>query len=191
MPLGDFLVCKDVIMARALSKKLRFQILSRDSFSCVYCGKNGFETELEVDHVVPKSKGGSDDPTNLVTSCFECNRGKSSASMSDVVSTEILISNTNALAKMAEAEAAKIKAARSAKRQFNKLKKEIESLLELEINKIGERAIKQFISRLCPASVLEAAEITSCKNISSGRWRYFCGVCWNKIRQLELDERGT
>ena len=32
---------------------------------------------VEVDHVVARANGGSDDPSNLVTACFSCNRGKS------------------------------------------------------------------------------------------------------------------
>lgn len=55
---------------------LRFQILERDSFTCRFCGKRAPETELEVDHVVPRSKGGSDDTSNLVAACRDCNRGK-------------------------------------------------------------------------------------------------------------------
>lgn len=48
----------------------------RDNFKCRYCGKTANEKELEVDHVVPRSRGGSNAMINLVTSCFECNRGK-------------------------------------------------------------------------------------------------------------------
>src|SRR5688572_7782599 len=55
---------------------MRFQILERDSFTCRFCGKRAPETELEVDHVVPRAKGGSDDVSNLVTACRDCNRGK-------------------------------------------------------------------------------------------------------------------
>ena len=56
--------------------KLRFEIFKRDNFKCYYCGKTKDESELEVDHVIPVSKGGNNDPSNLVTSCFKCNRGK-------------------------------------------------------------------------------------------------------------------
>jgi hypothetical protein len=60
---------------------MRFQILERDSFTCRFCGKRAPETELEVDHVVPRAKGGSDDTSNLVTACRDCNRGKGTQSV--------------------------------------------------------------------------------------------------------------
>ena len=59
-----------------MSNSKRFRILQRDNFKCAYCGKVAAETELEVDHIMPRSKGGSDEETNLVTACFQCNRGK-------------------------------------------------------------------------------------------------------------------
>jgi|TARA_R100001509_G_scaffold154428_1_gene116062 5-methylcytosine-specific restriction endonuclease McrA len=46
----------------------------------VYCGKSSVEdaVELHVDHVHPKSKGGKDTCSNLITSCSECNVAKGS-----------------------------------------------------------------------------------------------------------------
>jgi uncharacterized protein YozE (UPF0346 family) len=62
-----------------ISNSLRVEILQRDNLRCVYCGhspkSNG--TTLEIDHIHPVSKGGSNKPDNLQTLCFECNRGKS------------------------------------------------------------------------------------------------------------------
>jgi hypothetical protein len=57
---------------------IRLRVFDRDGFRCVYCGRNPTEhgVTLEVDHVQPKSKGGSDTMENFVTACFECNRGK-------------------------------------------------------------------------------------------------------------------
>jgi hypothetical protein len=65
------------------SKRLRFEILKRDGFACVYCGKTPMQSILHVDHVVPVSKGGGDDPENLVTSCQECNGGKSNIPLNE------------------------------------------------------------------------------------------------------------
>jgi CRISPR/Cas system Type II protein with McrA/HNH and RuvC-like nuclease domain len=55
----------------------RTRIYKRDNYQCVYCGSN---KELTLDHVVPKSKGGGNEWTNLVTSCFKCNLKKGSKS---------------------------------------------------------------------------------------------------------------
>ena len=59
-----------------ISKKLRFEVFNRDNFTCQYCGRKTPEVILELDHVIPLSKGGANDFDNLTTSCFECNRGK-------------------------------------------------------------------------------------------------------------------
>ncbi len=59
-----------------LSPKLRYNVLRRDGFTCQYCGRTGQERELEIDHLVPVSKGGTNDIGNLQTACKECNRGK-------------------------------------------------------------------------------------------------------------------
>jgi len=65
-------------MARKeISSGLRFKVLSRDSFTCQYCGRSAPEVVLHVDHVIPVSKGGTNDIRNLVTACEACNLGKS------------------------------------------------------------------------------------------------------------------
>lgn len=59
-----------------LSKRTRFNVLTRDNYTCVYCGRKPPEVSLHVDHLTPKSRGGSDDECNLVTACSDCNLGK-------------------------------------------------------------------------------------------------------------------
>jgi hypothetical protein len=60
-----------------LGKRIRFEIFDRDNFTCQYCGRMPPDVMLEVDHIIPVSKGGSNEPENLRTSCAACNRGKS------------------------------------------------------------------------------------------------------------------
>lgn len=67
----------------SLSKKLRFEVFKRDSFTCQYCGMQAPDVILEVDHITPKSKNGTDEILNLVTACFDCNRGKSNKEIND------------------------------------------------------------------------------------------------------------
>ena len=61
---------------KPISNKLRFEILKRDGFTCQYCGRKAPEVELEIDHIVPVAKGGSNEIDNLITACHECNNGK-------------------------------------------------------------------------------------------------------------------
>ena len=68
---------------KTLSKKTRFEVFKRDSFTCQYCGKQAPDVVLEIDHINPVSKGGNNDLTNLVTACFDCNRGKTDKKISD------------------------------------------------------------------------------------------------------------
>jgi hypothetical protein len=60
-----------------LGWRIRLGIFERDGYRCVYCGRSSRETALEVDHVRPRARGGSDHPTNLVTACVACNNAKS------------------------------------------------------------------------------------------------------------------
>jgi 5-methylcytosine-specific restriction endonuclease McrA len=65
-------------MARKdVSCSVRFKVLERDSFTCQYCGRSAPEVVLHVDHINPASKGGANDMSNLITSCRDCNLGKS------------------------------------------------------------------------------------------------------------------
>lgn len=56
-------------------KVTRLRIFERDKFTCSYCGKVG--GELECDHVIPISRNGTNEYSNLTTSCKTCNRLKS------------------------------------------------------------------------------------------------------------------
>lgn len=58
--------------------KLRFEVFTRDGFRCRYCGRtpDRDDIKLQADHLHPKSKGGLDELSNLVTACWDCNIGK-------------------------------------------------------------------------------------------------------------------
>jgi len=67
-----------------ISDKKRFQVFKRDHFTCQYCGRSAKDGAiLEIDHIIPKSKGGTDDIDNLITACRECNRGKGKESLNE------------------------------------------------------------------------------------------------------------
>lgn len=64
----------------AMTKDLREAIKKRDNYTCCECGNSVFNEPnllLEVDHIVPISKGGKTEASNLQTLCWRCNREKS------------------------------------------------------------------------------------------------------------------
>ncbi len=66
-----------------ISKKTRFEVFKRDSFTCQYCGASAPAVVLQIDHIQPVSKDGDNDILNLITSCFDCNAGKKDRLLSD------------------------------------------------------------------------------------------------------------
>lgn len=174
----------------AISKKIRFEVFKRDGFQCAYCGKTPPQVTLEVDHVDPKSKGGKDDINNLITACFDCNRGKSNipltkapAKLSD--NLEVLQEQENQL------------------KEYRKFVKKIELRKKKDmdgIDAIYKQAypgwqfsdqfrlgtLKQFIQKLPLNDIAEAMNI-AISRVPGDKDRvikYFCGICWNKIRAL-------
>ncbi len=54
----------------------RRTVLARDMHTCQYCGAQPSKHELTVDHVIPRSRGGTTIWENVVTACAPCNRRK-------------------------------------------------------------------------------------------------------------------
>src|SRR5690242_4103490 len=61
-----------------VTKRTRYEVLKRDNHTCRYCGATAPDAILTIDHVTPVALGGTDDPSNLVTACRDCNYGKGS-----------------------------------------------------------------------------------------------------------------
>lgn len=59
-------------------KFTRRNIYEHYKYHCCYCGKRFPSNELNLDHIIPKSRGGKTDWKNVVTSCIECNLKKGS-----------------------------------------------------------------------------------------------------------------
>lgn len=65
--------------ARDPTLRMQFRVMRRDDFKCVKCGRSPAtepKLRLEIDHVLPWSKGGETFEENLQTLCYDCNRGK-------------------------------------------------------------------------------------------------------------------
>jgi 5-methylcytosine-specific restriction endonuclease McrA len=57
-------------------KLSRRNLFERDAYTCQYCGRRPARSELSVDHVVPRSRGGATTWTNVLLACTDCNARK-------------------------------------------------------------------------------------------------------------------
>jgi hypothetical protein len=59
-----------------ISGSVKYRVLTRARGRCECCGAHEHQRALEVDHIIPRNQGGSDDISNLQALCFRCNAGK-------------------------------------------------------------------------------------------------------------------
>ena len=59
-----------------ISGTIRYEILKRAKFRCELCGISAEQKALEVDHIIPRNHGGTDDQSNLQALCYSCNAMK-------------------------------------------------------------------------------------------------------------------
>lgn len=174
-------------MARSLSKTVRFEVFKRDLFTCQYCGATPPAVVLEVDHIEPVALGGGDDEGNLITACFDCNRGKAARDLG--VTPESL--NTRA-ARVAEAEEQlagyrEIMRAVEARKEADAWEV-VEALFGVtETTNARFNSIQSFLKRLDLFEAKDAAQIARAAKPYSElqRFKYFCGVCWRKIERAQ------
>jgi len=167
-----------------ISNRKRFDIFKRDAFVCAYCGGHPPKVILNVDHIVAVANGGTNDAHNLVTSCFTCNSGKSDIPLNI---TPQSLGERAALVKEREAQLLGFRDAIQA--QQDRIEDDAwEVVFELfgdgyEPLKDWFRSIKMFGDKLDHHELMEAANMAAMQRIPEGRmFRYFCAICWRKIK---------
>jgi hypothetical protein len=172
----------------AVSKKTRFEIFKRDGFACQYCGKKPPDSLLECDHVQPLCEGGSDEYHNLITSCFDCNRGKGGVNLGASDCDRVQEMQLEKIAQLAAFNKMLIQSEKARKNQLAWLNEQVATNLDwAELNGFEEKSIVTFSKRMDFSEIIHASEIAGGKRIrgDAARWRYFCGVCWSMIREKE------
>jgi hypothetical protein len=179
----------------AISKRLRFEVFKRDGFECQYCGATPPGVLLHCDHIDPVSRGGLTEMDNLVTACQACNLGKSNVPLNQV---------TQGMAERAaevlerEAQVAGYQAVLKAKRM--RLEADGQEVLNFICdlyyrNSVPKRdflSIKMFVEKIGLDSCLGAAELAQSRHRGyAAGFRYFCGICWNRIRDQTGGGNGT
>lgn len=176
-----------------LSKRLRYEILRRDGFKCRYCGAEPGDRVLQIDHVVPEALGGKNEPANLVTACEPCNSGKTSTTPDAPLVDEVAEGALRWSGAMQAAAAAMEKRIRD-RRDKNAFFAEIWNGYKLDRG--GNVPLpadwQGAVTRLESAGLTyllfeEAVEVAmkAQKVLPENRFRYFCGVAWNMVTQLQ------
>lgn len=184
----------------AVSKRLRYEVLRRDNHTCRYCGARAPEVEITVDHVVPVSLGGTDEPSNLVAACGDCNGGKTSSSpdaplVADVA--ERALEWAQAMQRAQSAMLADIKARETDRAQFKEWWDGWGHGTGVSFTPIPKDSgwwvtVDQLIAAGLPLPALKDCidlAMTHRKLKDENRFRYMCGVAWRKVGDMNKAAR--
>lgn len=172
---------------KPISARKRFEIFKRDAFTCAYCGRKPPAVVLHVDHIIAVAEGGDNDPDNLVTSCSECNFGKGPRPLTSVPqSLEDRVAEAAERRAQVEALAAFLQEQRDIVEEWCwEIAEVLQPGASDGFNRNNFSSIKMFVSRLGYPETLDAAHIAERKPRGHQRFKYFCGICWTKIKRAE------
>lgn len=181
-----------------VTKRLRYEILSRDGFACRYCGAT--DVPLHVDHVLPLALGGTHDSSNLATACVDCNSGKSSASPT-----------AEQVAKVDDAQIAWRQAMMAALDQIKAEAEDLSTTLDrfydevwcdwtyrdeddverhLPIAREWRNSIRSMLARGMDLEILKHCVRIAMEASVADKWPYFCGVAWRTLDRAEAIAKG-
>lgn len=171
---------------KPITKKLRFSVFKRDDFCCAYCGRKPPSVVLEVDHITPVCEGGSDDIFNLVTSCFDCNRGKGGEPLTSV--PETVERRAEILAEKEEQIKALNRLLKSKRKREDKEIDHIEQIFSDSFDLVFSEKFRSSVRLFLQSLSVDQVELAMFKACSKKPYShedalsYFCGICWNQIR---------
>jgi hypothetical protein len=183
----------------AVRKRLRYEILRRDNHSCRYCGASAPDVRLTVDHVVPQALGGTDDPSNLVAACADCNSGKAASAPDAPVVDDVAEDALRWAAAREQADAMRAKeiaAERAIVDHFQVIWTkywlaaddgsyvEVADRTYLSRPRNWREQVARFVAEGLDIPFFGSAVLSAMnrKLAHEDVWRYFCGICWREIR---------
>jgi len=180
----------------SVSKRLRYEVLRRDNHQCRYCGGAAPEVPLTVDHVIPVALGASNEPSNLVTACGPCNSGKSASSPDAPIVADVA-ADALRWSKAMEQAAEQLDADHELRERRREQFKQLWDTWTIGDQPVPlpagwEDSIDRFISAGLPLhQVTEAVRISMTRHVPADAvFNYFCGVCWNKVTEMQERARG-
>lgn len=149
---------------KAISKKIRFDVFKRDNFTCQYCGRTAPDVILEVDHINPVNNGGDNNIMNLITSCFDCNRGKGKRKLTENEEIKLQIEQLKEINKKREQLEMLLKWKKELDKFEDEQVEKIENLLQnatgYNFSDYGKQNCKRNIKEFGFEEVYESAKIS-------------------------------
>jgi hypothetical protein len=175
---------------KAIPRRLRYEILRRDDYTCRYC--HATDAPLTIDHVIPVALGGTDDPSNLVAACEACNIGKSS-STPDAATVAQVTGDAARWAAAMKLAAERLNASKAAVSEqtrpfFGEWFVWSRPGWRYKLPSDAEDVLVQYLAAGMPPDVLrQAARIALRKRDVDNYWHYFRGVANNMLAELQRD----
>lgn len=181
----------------AVSKRLRYEILRRDSHTCRYCGASAPDVPLRVDHVTPVALGGTDEPSNLVTSCEPCNSGKSSSTVDAAVVANVsedalrwASAMTQAAENLRKQDTPKLEYRDVFLAEWNRWHLGKDDDKKVPLPEDWKQAMDRFRVAGIPtwmwADIVDIG-MANQKVKPDNTFRYVCGIAWNKVSALQAE----
>jgi hypothetical protein len=177
----------DSINREPVSKKRRFDVFKRDMFCCQYCGRMPPAVVLEIDHILPVASGGKSSIDNLITACFDCNRGKGSVPLSSV--PQSVAEQAALLAEKLEQVKALGRLVKANRKQKERAVDEVQEVFQVYFEGYFfspkfRQSVLSFLEQI-PAHRLVEFMHVACIRIGrrDDSLKYFCGICWKTIKE--------
>jgi hypothetical protein len=176
-----------------VSRRLRFEILRRDNHQCRYCGAAAPDVKLTVDHVTPVALGGSDNPSNLVTACDDCNGGKTSIAPDSAIVADVsadALRWADALKQAAAEREAQYASNRATLDYFRKLWGNwgVDGQpfdLPTDFGASVRQLLSAGLTFVDFEELIEVAMTTKTVRGDTAKWKYFCGCCWKRLERAQ------
>ena len=196
MRLGDIMANR-----KSISKKVRFDVFKRDHFTCQYCGRMAPDVTLECDHIISAAKGGQNEYMNLITSCYDCNRGKGAKLLTE----DLELQKQKLQLKELSDKREQLQFLIQWREELKGLNQETVDFLANEINNnvliandetislTGKEGIKKWLTKFSVNELLDAIEISQnqyCKHDHSGKiTEESFGKFWDMIPRIAFNKR--
>lgn len=166
-----------------VTKRTRYEVLRRDENTCRYC--HAADQPLTVDHVVPVALGGTDDPSNLVAACKDCNAGKSSSSPDGSLVAQVKEDALRLAQQIEQAYAVLIERMGERDEYINNW---AESYTYQPLPADWRNTIGRWFEMGVPLELVADAARIACGKAQEfrgdGRFAYMCGIVWNQVHAV-------